>query len=147
MCQLFTSPFHNFSIIMMPLVSLVCYKKQKRGGCPLPLIFFVLSRTKNDQGAMPLIFVLLLWTWNQQGVQLVNTMIRQQGNNAYCPRVLLPGCNKKTQKQGGKKKHVHTQTTGATTKQKRKHKREKKAYFSMKSVVKKAQKKKKKSDA
>jgi len=70
-------------------------------------------------------------------------MIRQQSNNAYCPRVLLPGCNKKHKNKGKKKKHVHSQTTGATTKQKRKHKREKKAYFSMKSVVKKPKKEKK----
>jgi hypothetical protein len=40
-------------------------------------------------------------------LELVNTMIKQQGNNAHCPRVLLPGCNKK-HKNKKKKKVAHT---------------------------------------
>jgi hypothetical protein len=36
-------------------------------------------------------------------------MIRQHGNNAYCPRVLLPGCNNKHKNKKKTKIRTHKQ--------------------------------------
>lgn len=70
-------------------------KTKTKGDALYPSSSFCYHEPKMTRGQCPSFLSYCYELETDKGVQLVNTMIRQQSNNAYCPRVLLPGCNKK----------------------------------------------------
>ncbi len=106
MCQLFTSPFHNFSIIMMPLVSLVCYKKTKtRGMSFTPHLLPAIMNQKWPGCNAPHFCPIAMNLKPTRGA------ISKHNDKTTEQQCILPSCfvarlQQETQKQGGKKKSM-----------------------------------------